>query len=55
MIAIINKEKCTGCGKCIDSCPADMISIIDGKATVNEGCLACGACIGSCPRDAISF
>jgi len=50
----VNKEKCDGCQVCVDSCPADAISIVDGKALIDESkCFACRACIRSCPKKAI--
>lgn len=53
----INKEKCTGCGKCIPSCPAGALQLIDGKARLISDlyCDRLGACIGDCPEDAITI
>ncbi|MFC1566673.1 4Fe-4S binding protein [bacterium] len=50
----IDKEKCTGCAACVDTCPVSAITIEDEKAVVNDSCVDCGACISSCPVDAIS-
>jgi len=51
---IVNKDKCTGCGACIDVCPNDAIEIIDGAAQINnDKCRNCGLCIGECPVEAI--
>ena len=49
--------KCTGCGRCLDSCPAKAISIgpKDGKVaalTDRTLCTECGACISTCPQEA---
>lgn len=53
MVKVLN-EKCTGCGICIDICPVAAISIVDGKASIdNNLCTECGVCIASCPLGAI--
>ncbi|MDH7506508.1 MAG: 4Fe-4S binding protein [Candidatus Thermoplasmatota archaeon] len=55
MPAIVDKEKCTACGTCVDTCPVDAISLED-KAVINkENCIDCGTCIDGCPEGAISL
>jgi MinD superfamily P-loop ATPase len=52
-IAVINSEKCTQCGTCIDVCRFDAVSenfVIDGIA-----CEGCGVCVDLCPENAIDF
>jgi len=49
----VDDEKCTGCGTCIDVCPAEIIKLIDQKAVIGEGCLYCGACEEVCEAEAI--
>lgn len=47
-----NAELCRGCKKCslVESCPTKAITLIDGKATLNESkCTNCGVCVGKCP------
>ena len=52
MVAI-DKEKCTGCGGCIDLCPEIAMSLVNDVATVNnELCTECGTCIKVCPMKA---
>lgn len=46
-------EKCTGCKKCIPSCPFSLIKVEDKKAKILEGCTFCGACVDACPLEAI--
>lgn len=29
---IVDNDKCTGCETCINTCPADVFEIVDGKA-----------------------
>jgi indolepyruvate ferredoxin oxidoreductase alpha subunit len=50
----VNTDKCTGCKICINTfgCPA--ISVIEGKASINQSaCVKCGVCVDVCPVGAI--
>jgi Fe-S-cluster-containing hydrogenase component 2 len=50
----VNREKCTGCGICVNACPFGAISMVDGKARIdNDKCTDCGNCIQVCPLNAI--
>jgi NAD-dependent dihydropyrimidine dehydrogenase PreA subunit len=51
---IVDLEKRTGCGDCIDSCPTESIKLQNGKAVINDDCIECGACVDECPNEAIS-
>lgn len=53
MRIVINIERCTGCGQCVDSCPFTAIVIKDDKAFINEYCQFCRACLSICPEGAI--
>ena len=45
---------CVSCGKCIDICGAGAITIVEGKARIDESkCIRCGYCFGTCPQFAI--
>ena len=56
MPAIIDTEKCNGCGTCVDECPSDAIKMENDKAIVDEGlCVDCGLCVDPCPVEAITM
>lgn len=56
MTAKVNANSCTGCGACVDECPAAAITLVDDIAVVEEGdCLDCGVCEDACPNGAISL
>jgi NAD-dependent dihydropyrimidine dehydrogenase PreA subunit len=57
MVAKVNADICTGCGTCVDECPAAAISLNeDDIAVVDESeCLDCGACEDACPNNAIKI
>jgi NADH-quinone oxidoreductase subunit F len=48
----IDQERCQGCGRCLESCPAGAISGRKREAHVisPEACIKCGACLASCPE-----
>ena len=49
----IKKEKCSGCGGCVNLCPAIAIYFRDDKAVIDvEICTECGTCIPICGRGA---
>jgi len=47
------KEKCTGCGICMDACPFGYIQIVNNVAKISDECQLCGVCISACPKGAI--
>ncbi len=50
----IESEDCIACGRCVQECPVDAISIKSGSAGIDQDeCIGCGACIAVCPEDAI--
>ena len=56
MAVTIDKEKCTGCGTCVDTCPVEALKIVDGKAVVDpDTCIDCGSCVDECPEGAIEL
>ncbi len=55
MVAKVNTEECTGCGICVDECPATAIEMKTEKAKVDEAeCTDCGTCVDACPNSAIT-
>jgi len=51
-----NPAICTGCGACLENCPAGAISLENDKAKIDYiKCLGCGLCISVCPSDAIEI
>ncbi len=49
----VKREKCTACGRCAASCPADAITI-EGHAVIDpKKCIGCGSCISVCPTHAM--
>ena len=51
--AVINQDKCTECGKCIEVCRFDAIS--DTFKVDPIECEGCGVCFDLCPEEAIDF
>ena len=50
----VNREKCSGCGTCVDYCPVDAIALVEGKARIDGvRCIGCGECVTVCPEGAI--
>ncbi|MBI4756915.1 MAG: CoB--CoM heterodisulfide reductase iron-sulfur subunit A family protein [Betaproteobacteria bacterium] len=53
-VAKVRDSHCTGCEMCVDACPFEAITLVNGKAHVNEVlCEGCGTCAGTCVRAAI--
>ena len=61
----INTENCTGCGKCIDICPVEAMTLVSANdpkhqkrklARLNEEiCLGCGICVRACKEKSIAL
>jgi uncharacterized Fe-S center protein len=52
----IDTSKCTGCGKCKETCEMHLPEIIEGKArNTSPLCMRCPMCIEACPMEAIKF
>lgn len=54
-VPVIDRERCTYCGKCADFCSFNAISIFPGSALLFPGlCHSCGGCLLVCPNGAIT-
>jgi pyruvate formate lyase activating enzyme len=43
------KNRCVGCGRCVEACPEQAISIVDEKAVTDiSKCKLCGRCVDAC-------
>lgn len=61
MKILVDKKKCTGCGKCEEECPkGGAIWSIDRKTNIAkasnlEFCHQCTICAAKCPEEAIKI
>ena len=51
-----DRDKCTGCGMCVEVCPHAVFFIEGDKARIGDRdrCMECGACAKNCPFAAVS-
>ncbi|MFX0096485.1 MAG: ATP-binding protein [Candidatus Hodarchaeota archaeon] len=57
-IAVIDPEKCIGCGQCVEVCKFDAVEETEPNTVAkihDMFCEGCGACTIVCPTDAISL
>jgi formate hydrogenlyase subunit 6/NADH:ubiquinone oxidoreductase subunit I len=53
-----NRERCTGCGNCLERCPSGAIEPSADKKKVEIDiafCCFCGRCVDSCPVSALAM
>jgi ferredoxin len=61
----VNEASCTGCGKCVNTCPVEAMTLVSAndpkkpkqkKARLNEDvCLGCGLCVRECPEGSLEL
>ncbi len=53
---VIELSKCTGCGKCIEACAFEALSLIEEKMVRDdEKCMNCNNCLYICPEGVFSL
>jgi NAD-dependent dihydropyrimidine dehydrogenase PreA subunit len=54
----VDMDKCEACGDCVDTCPSEVLALVevDGRevaqAVAQDECIGCEACVG--PTEAIT-
>ncbi|NOQ53420.1 MAG: 4Fe-4S dicluster domain-containing protein, partial [Thermoplasmata archaeon] len=59
LVALVDQDKCKGCGLCVEVCPYGAPRLVDQevgqKAEILEVlCRGCGTCVAACPYHAIT-
>ncbi|SHL40998.1 4Fe-4S dicluster domain-containing protein [Desulfatibacillum alkenivorans DSM 16219] len=49
----LNKEKCLGCGVCVDRCQFHAIELDEVPKVDPDSCFGCGNCVLTCPAEAL--
>lgn len=56
MAVKVDKEKCTGCGDCVECCPSEALKVESEKVEVDaDACIDCGVCVDECPSEALEM
>ncbi len=54
--SVVDAEKCTGCGTCVEWCQVKAINLEGETATIDYArCIGCGVCVDKCDNEAISL
>ncbi len=57
----VNKERCRGCGRCVEICPFDAVTLVANERgfytaqVLRYNCVGCGGCVGRCPVTAMDM
>jgi len=56
-VVTVDRDKCEGCGECVENCPASVLEMENDKATVvnADDCLGCETCVSVCPSGAVTL
>lgn len=53
-VVFVEKERCTGCGRCVEACPHSALYLEGGIAHVMiSRCVGCELCLEACPNGAL--
>ncbi len=55
MKAIVDHQKCTACGVCVDVCPFEAITLKETLLEISDECTLCGMCVDTCEFQALSM
>jgi heterodisulfide reductase subunit A2 len=60
LVAVIDTQRCDGCGECYAACPFEALEPVKNggrevAAVKRGGCKGCGACVPICPAGAIDL
>ena len=51
-----DKERCTGCGACVETCPVQVVKMEGDFPVIDEEwCIGCGVCAIPCPASAVKL
>lgn len=56
-LPMIDQIRCTGCGRCVETCPTQALAQVNSKAHLHDPdlCTYCALCESICPVDAIAL
>lgn len=54
-VITVDRERCTGCGRCVTACLTGALKLVGGKAKLVDErlCDGFGSCISVCPANAL--
>jgi Pyruvate/2-oxoacid:ferredoxin oxidoreductase delta subunit len=57
VLPVVDREICTGCGECVQRCPAGAVALHGGQVefVATERCTYCGVCEDVCPEGAVGL
>ena len=56
LIAVVEKDRCKGCGKCVFVCDHEAASLISNISQIDrDRCNGCGMCVLKCKHHALSL